>query len=230
MGGSGLLIPDQMIPYVKQVLNGTLDPLNDRVRVRRTKLHNRLAWPYSNTPGTSYRFFDSDPSSSYVGNLKSTGLPGRNVAVLWSLGFKVETGYKIDGAAATTGQQISSSDRTALLEAIRTVYENGIVNAYLGDWRFINDVHGLYNFPIGNAVDVSPFGSLTAPAAAGVINNGAPLAANRWEFATPIVVPPATLLRVNLDFQTGLSPPSAATADSVFKMEFDATIITDTTG
>lgn len=221
--GAATPVSDAVLNALKQVLNGTFNPLDPNVRVRGHKFHSRVSWPNANA-GTTFKFFDTDPANAYVGNLKSTGLENDTVAILWSPGFKIESGYDLAGAAQAATSQIIASTMAAVLERMRAFYETAILNCKIGDWTFLEDQHGLYNFPPGGGVDHSPIATLTAAAASGVLNNGAPVAGNRYVFPTPIILLPGKRLRAQVDTIAAISPGSVD--GMVLKMDFDATIIT----
>jgi len=111
----------------------------------------------SNSPGT-LTFFNAAKSSNLT-NLPQAGrLPSNHFFAIEKIGIFIEQGRDIAGnaealAAAYEGSGTSTApqdDPADIAEAIRLLYQEGIVNMTVGNRKVVEDVFGLHNFPWGS--------------------------------------------------------------------------------
>lgn len=216
---------------VERFLAGQLSPLDPNFKARRTRLHSRIAIPDGGQT-SDFAFFNSDPADEFVGNVKANGLPPETVAVVYSLGLRIETGYTIDGTIVATNQgdqlqRQATSVSAATAEAVRKMHENGLVNMKFGDQTIIEDVHGVNNFPDGCGTALDGYAASTTASmehVAAVFNNGVPAIDNRLQFTPVAILLPQKRIRLTVRYKTAID--LGAVALGVFKASLDCTIIT----
>lgn len=212
-------------------LSGNLSPLDPNFRARRTRLHSRIAIPDGGQT-SDFAFFNSDPADEFIGNVKANGLPPETVAVVYSLGLRVETGFTVDGTlvgsnAGDQAQRIATSTASSMAEAVRKMYENGLVNMKFGDQTIIEDVHGVNNFPDGVGMALDGYAASTTASMehiAAVFNNGVPAVENRLQFTPVAILLPQKRIRLTVRYKTAIDLGAAVLG--AFKASLDCTIIT----
>lgn len=201
------------VTEVMRALCGGLPGDKNVVVARRYPIWHRQEVAYTGATGTiaatRFTFFNTT-IANFVTNLQTAGaIQSGHGFALQSIGIQVWTG--LDGSGAyqangALGQSASVTQAAIITNVLTNFLRAGQFRFTVGDKEILN-VLGLDKFPAGRGPDIAGgIGSNnTAAAGAGAsaltINNGAPVATNRFFFVTPWPLMGGQTFSCTIDFE-----------------------------
>lgn len=164
---------------------------------------------YGAAGDTQFTFFNA-AQSDHVTNVNNGQIPDERP--FWLTGICI-TPQDLTAAGARSGTQLSAAAITAFARAeeIRTILQGGLFQLFLGD-RKIVEAQDLTHFPS----DGGPFVSSAAisfaaatNASAAPINNGEPVAGNRFRLPAPYPILPGKTIKALVSFKSLLTITTA---------------------
>lgn len=182
----------------------------------------------------SYAFFNAARARG-VSNLPiPQQLPANQAFLITGISVFVTAGVDSAYAAQTPGKTIATAATpTAAVDAaewLREIHDCGVVSVLVGDFKLVDDIAGLRNFPQGGGV-TGGGGAATTVAATNILcnamTNGAPFNGNRYNLPNPYPWWAGNNLQFEVGFTAAPTPPTGIAA--VVTAELDGLWLSRTT-
>lgn len=231
-----VLSPD-MKAAVEASLMGNLPNNLGSIKARRHIFYHRQAATdgITQTMSPTYTCFNANRQRGVTNMFIAQQLPANYAFLVTGISVFITAGVTVAFANDDEGETIKYEATTGveavdMSEWLREIHDCGVVSALLGDFKLVDDICGLKNFPQGGGVQ-GVGGVCTTAATSNMISNaltnGVPINGNRFTFPNPYPWIAGNAIDFTVNFPGAPSAPTGA--PTVLWTELDGILLNKTT-